>query len=561
MANFKGNKTWIITAALPYANGELHIGHIRSTYLPVDVFTRHIKAIGIEAYSVCGTDEHGTPILVRALEEKVNPKVIVDRYHKIIRESLERTNIIFDIFSRTTREHHYALTQEIYRRIKSNGYIYRKKVKSFYCERDKISLPDRLVRGTCPYCGAPNQYGDHCEVCGRTYSPFQLKDPRCAICGEQPIIIEREHTFFALSEFSKKLERWIKEEVKLTKGVREHVLKWIKEGLHDWDLSRNINWGVPIPDSKDQVFYVWFDAPIGYISFTKELFEKLGKDWEPIWMDDKGYIVHFIGKDIIYHHVLFWPAMLMAAEFSLPKEIRVRGFATLEGQKMSKSRRWYIGLNDFVDIWNPDYLRFYWSLTTPESLDDGDFSLREFSEKINKVLIGEIGNFIHRTLTLIKRGGITDGNIMDEIKKFALETLNSYNEDMLNNRLDKGLKDVIDLSSHGNKLLSEYEPWRDLSNRDNQDLLVSLFAISIQIGAMLEPFLPGTIVKLFKLVEVPSNRNLNKLVDELFHEKVKLKYLLQNVVKSKKVKPLFSKVTPQEIEKAKKFLGGKHNEN
>ncbi len=548
------SKKMVVTAALPYANGELHIGHIRSTYLPVDIHTRYLKANGYHAYSICGTDEHGTPILVRAIEEKKTPKDIVDHYHNIIKKALIDTGINFDIFSRTSKNIHYKMTQEIYQRIKENGYIYKKKVKILYCEHDKISLPDRLVRGTCPYCGAPNQYGDHCEVCGRTYSPFELKDPRCAICGRPPVIKEKEHVFFKLSEFQDKLKKWIKEEVKLTKGVKDHVLSWIKDGLKDWDISRDINWGVPIPDMHDQVFYVWFDAPIGYITFTRELFEAKGLDWEEIWVEGKGYIIHYIGKDIIYHHVLFWPAMLMAAGYALPNEIRVRGFATLEGKKMSKSKRWYISLHDFINIWNPDYLRFYWAHSTSESLDDGDFSLREFEEKINKVLIGEIGNFIHRVLTLINRGKIEEPLVENEIIEKTNQIIREYIQNIENNQLDKALKNVIDTAGYGNKLLSEKEPWKNLNDESNRKLLSTLAVLLITVSRMLEPYTPLTLTQLRDNLKYDSNIAIQNIIEK-YAKKEELSNLLKRITSLKKPKPLFKKVTPEEIKKAMKLLG------
>jgi len=524
--------------------------------LPTDVFSRYLKARGEDAFSVCGTDEHGTPILVRAIEEKTSPKKVVDYYHEVIKKSLEGVNIKFDIFSRTTREHHYGLTQQIYSIIKREGYTYKKKVKILYCEHDKISLPDRLVKGTCPYCGAPDQYGDHCEKCGRTYSAFQLKNPRCAICGNPPVIKEKDHIFFALSEFSERLEKWVKEDVKMTRGVKEHVLSWIKEGLHDWDISRDINWGVPIPDSRDQVFYVWFDAPIGYISFTKELFEQIGKDWEKVWIEDDGYIVHFIGKDIIYHHALFWPAMLMAAGYNLPRELRVRGFATLEGQKMSKSRRWYIGLKEFVEIWDPDYLRFYWTITTGENLDDGDFSLREFSEKINKILIGEIGNFVHRVVTLIRRGKIYEGEVVRTILDEVKSMLNALDKDMLENQLDKGLQILIDVAGLGNKTLSEKEPWRHMGEPFTQDLLVTLFVVVLELVKRIYSFLPSATERFFKMLNyLDGDLNNILLRDFLEIDGEEIKKHLTNLNKSKNISPLFKKVTEEEIKKARKLFG------
>jgi len=547
-------KIWVVTAALPYANGELHIGHIRSTYLPTDVLVRYLKADGIKAYSVCGTDEHGTPILVRAIKEKREPKSVVDYYHEIIRNSLEKTGINFDIFSRTTKPHHYELTQQLYLRIKREGYIYKKPVKVFYCEHDKMELPDRLIKGTCPYCGAEDQYGDGCEICGRTYSPFELKSPRCAICGNPPEIKEREHVFFRLSAFSDNLKKWVSDKVKLTKGVREHVLKWIEEGLNDWDISRSISWGVPIPDVKNQVFYVWFDAPIGYISFTKELFDKIGEDWEKVWVDGEGYIIHFIGKDIIYHHVLFWPAMLMAASFALPNEVRVRGFATLEGKKMSKTRGWYISLEDFISIWNPDYLRFYWAYNTTESLDDGDFNFREFGEKINKILIGEVGNFLHRVLVLTSRGKISEVSIQEAILSEAHAYLEKYQEAMLKNQLDLALKIALELAGLGNKYLSEKEPWRNLSDPSNRSLVITLLPIALQAIKLLEPFTPFTIEE-FLTNKLNIHLDRFDLVGDISYTRSLIEKLLKIIVSMSKIRPLFKKVTDEEIKKAKELLG------
>ena len=551
MLIFKEKKI-VATAALPYANGELHIGHIRSTYLPVDIQSRFFKANGYQAYSICGTDEHGTPILVRSIEEKKDPREIVDYYHKKIKESLEKTGIHFDIFSRTSKEEHHEMTKKLYLRIKKAGYTYRKNVKVLYCEHDKISLPDRLVKGTCPYCGSPNQYGDHCEVCGRTYSPFELKDPKCAICGRTPVVKEKKHVFFALSEFEDKLEKWIKNDVKLTKGVKEHVLSWIKEGLHDWDISRDINWGVKIPDSPDQVFYVWFDAPIGYITFSKELFDSMGLNWEDVWIEEKGYIIHYIGKDIIYHHALFWPAMLMAAEFSLPNEIRVRGFATLEGRKMSKSKRWYISLEDFISIWTSDYLRFYWAYSTSESLDDGDFSLREFEEKINKILIGEIGNYVHRILTLVNRGKILESLVEKEIVDNFKEYLKNYEKNMLENQLDQALKVVIEFAGYGNRLLSAKEPWKNLNAVENRTLLSTLAISVVEIINMLEAYTPESIRAIKENLKIEES---GVIEPEYLSGEVKLKQLLETITSIKKPKPLFKKVTEEEIKKAKSLLG------
>jgi len=548
----------LITSALPYANGRLHIGHIRSTYLPADIHTRFLKNKGDKAFHVCGTDEHGTPILVSAIKSGKNPKEVVDFYHNEIKKSLEHALIHFDIFSRTTRKSHYDLAQEFYNTARKEGYIYYKDVPVLYCERDKIALPDRLVIGTCPYCGAPNQYGDHCEVCGRTYNAFQLKNPRCAVCGSEPVIKHSKHAFFELSKLSDKLEKWVRNEVKLTRGVREHVLHWIREGLQDWDITRDINWGVPVPDLPSQVFYVWWDAPIGYVSFTRELFDNLGLDWKEVWIDSNSYIIHYIGKDIIYHHVLFWPAMLMVNNFSLPNEIRVRGFATLEGQKMSKSRGHVIDLEEFIEIWNPEYLRFYWGITTSESLDDGDFSLREFQAKINKVLIGEIGNFVNRVLKLVIRGNIDRGKLESEYISKLIKLKEPYEKYMNENKFDEALNIIISIASIGNKLLSDREPWKNLASETAKNTLFTSQAIVISISILADPYFPESSKKLRKIIGITDSiSELYLNLDKIIQDEDFISNSLSRILNQKtRIRPLFTKVSDSDINKIRNKLRG-----
>ncbi len=539
-------KMFIVTAALPYCNAKLHVGHLRSTYLPADIYARFLKSKGYTAFYVCGSDCHGTPILVRAIQEQKKPEEIVEYYHNIIKQQLEDSLIHFDIYSKTFNPNHYKMTQEFYERIRKNGYTYKEKVQSLYCPNCKMVLPDRLVRGTCPYCGAENQYGDYCEVCGRTYTPLQLRNPRCGICGNTDLEIkELNHVFFRLSELLNPVKKWL-ESAKVTEGAKKYALNWIKEGLRDWDISRSINWGVPIPGEKNLVFYVWFDAPIGYITFTKELFESLGKDWRKIWIEGEGYIVHFIGKDIIYHHLIFWPGMLIAAEFALPNEIRVRGFATLEGKKMSKSRRWYILLDEFFSFFDPEYLRWYWTTTTSESLSDGDFSFRTLEEKVNNVLIATIGNFIHRILSLIKRGNIRNGTLIANAISKAQAIINDTLQLYHTNQFDKAAEKIITLAGFGNELLGKTEPWRNLSTKTAHDVLFTCFAFILALNMLIDPILPRSARRLSEILQLEQKPHLSD-IDKVFDSSY-IKVILEQFVEQGKPFILFRKISRQRIQ-------------
>ncbi|MCX6774433.1 MAG: methionine--tRNA ligase, partial [Candidatus Micrarchaeota archaeon] len=341
----------LITAALPYANGPLHLGHIRSTYLPGDICVRYNRLIGNDALYICATDEHGTPIEVNAGKEGKTPAEFVKYYHDRDKKEFADLGFSFDIFYHTESKENIEITQDIFNRNMANGYIEKKPVKQFFCEKDQMYLPDRYIKGTCPFCDEKDQYGDQCEKCGRTFGSQDLKDPYCATCRSKPVMKTTDHYFFKLSKFKDMLRNYLDGNDHLQKEVKAYISTWVNE-LIDWDISRNLKWGVPIPNEKDMVFYVWFDAPIGYISSTKAL----TPDWEKYWKGKDTRVIHFIGKDIIYHHYLFWPAMRSGTKdnYSLPYSIPTRGHLTLEGKKFSKSRGWFITLVEYLAVFPPD---------------------------------------------------------------------------------------------------------------------------------------------------------------------------------------------------------------
>ena len=392
----------IITSALPYSNGDLHLGHLASTYLPADIFARFMRMAGKNVVFACGGDDYGTPILIKAEKEGISPEEYVERWHRRHKEDFEKVGISFDIYYQTHSQENRELAQHFFRKIHEKGYIYKKEIKQFYCPNCKRFLPDRYIIGSCPYCGAENQYGDGCEVCGRTYEPTQLINPKCAVCGSSPVIKKTMHYFFKLSAFSEKLKEWLESNKNLQEDVKNYVLKWIEEGLKDWDITRDIEWGVPIPleEAKGKVLYGWFENHLGYISFVLKYCKERGIDGTEFW--NSSTIYHFIGKDIVYHHYLFMPAERMAeGTFKLPDYLPTRGHLLLEGKKFSKSRGWYISIRDFVNVFPADYLRYYMASIVPYSQKDVNFSLKTFQEKINNELVAAVGNFIHRVLKFL----------------------------------------------------------------------------------------------------------------------------------------------------------------
>jgi len=459
----------LITAALPYANGPAHLGHFRSTYLPPNTFARYCKLKGYETLYVCATDEHGTPIEVKALQHGLRPEEFTLQWHERWAADFEKARVQPDIFYSTNSPENKELTTLLYQRLKEKGYFYKKTVKQTYCEKDGRFLPDRFVKGACPHCNAPDQYGDSCEACGRAYTPGELINPHCSICGQKPVVREVEHVFFKLSAFTSFLREWLQGTPGLPKDVTAYVLGWVKQGLQDWDLTRDgPYYGFEIPGEPGKYFYVWFDAPIGYIASTQAWAQQHGRNWEEWWSpESEAEIIHFIGKDIVYHHFLFWPSMLKGAGVKLPARIPVRGYLNLEEAKMSKSRGTLIEVSEFLQKYPADFLRYYLTSVTPNNVSDGSFSWKEFRAKINNEFLDAFGNYVYRVLSFLERrfGGTIpelgalepiDEEFRKKLEAFAGELEPSYESLEFKSALEKWLA----FAGTCNQYFSAREPWK-----------------------------------------------------------------------------------------------------
>ena len=501
----------IITSALPYANGEIHLGHISSTYLPADIFRRFLKLNQVEVYYLCASDDFGTPILIETEKRKLKPQEYVKYWHDKDMQDFNSAGIVFDSFSQTSSETNRKFVQYVFGILGKNDLIYEKVVVQYYCEKDLKFLPDRYVVGKCPYCDATGQYSDLCEKCGRV--PEKILDPKCAICGQPPVKKESNHYFFKLSNFANNLEGWLKENKFLQQDVKKYVLNWIVEGLQDWDITRDIPWGIKIPiegnAQEDKVFYGWFDNHLCYISSFIELLGDINKAKEK-WNNSQLY--HFIGKDIVYHHYLFLPAIRIGInqEYKLPDFIPTRGHLMLQNNKISKSRNWYIGLREFVELFHPDYLRFYIASICGYSQDDINFDWNDFEKKINNELIANIGNFINRTLTFIKKNfdsGIPAPADYDELDKNVLTEIERIGkivgELISSNEIDKALKSILTFSSILNQYFQRKEPWKN-PERSGATLYVSINAVR-SLSILLAPFIPFSAEQIWQQMSLEGN--------------------------------------------------------
>ncbi len=503
----KQHKRFLLTAALPYANGPLHLGHMVE-YVQADIFARFLRMSGDDVVFACADDAHGAPIEIAASKEGVKPEELIARYYDLHVADFKDFLVSFDVYHSTNSSENQKYSDFFFKVLKEKGLIYDRMVEQTYCEKDKRFLPDRFVRGSCPKCEAVDQYGDQCEKCGSVYKPVDLIEPRCSICGSAPVRKTSLHYFFRLSQFSDRLKEWISSNKRIQPEVKNFVLGWIDSGLEDWDITRDGPYfGFRIPGEINKYYYVWLDAPIGYIAATeKYVQEKLKKTAEEFWKSPDEEIIHFIGKDIIYFHLLFWPAMLMGVNYSLPSEVVVHGHLTVNGEKMSKSRGNFFTAREYLEKYEPELLRFYYASNLSNTASDINLDFSDFQTKINSELVSNVCNFIYRTLNFINRNfdsklGRVPKSGNDSIFAATLQSrfedvLRSY--DSLNYR--EAVKAILEISSIGNKFLQDNEPWKTIKSDKSRCHEVLTLAANIvkNLSIVLYPILPNFSLKIQK---------------------------------------------------------------
>ncbi|MCD1117740.1 methionine--tRNA ligase [Chryseobacterium turcicum] len=506
----------MITAALPYANGPVHIGHLAGVYIPADVYARFQRRSGKDVAFICGSDEHGIPITIRAKKEGVTPQDIVDKYHEIIKKSFSDLGISFDEYSRTTSQNHRETSQDFFKVLHEKGKFTEEMSEQYFDEQAGEFLADRYIVGTCPNCGNDNAYGDQCEKCGSTLSPSELINPKSMLSGNVPILKETKNWYLPLNEYEDFLNEWIIEGHKddWKPNVYGQVKSWLNDGLKPRAMTRDLNWGVPVPlpNAEGKVLYVWFDAPIGYISFTKEWAAKNGKDWKDYWQSENSDLVHFIGKDNIVFHCIIFPAMMKAhGDYKMPTNVPAFEFLNLENDKISTSRNWAVWAHEYVQDFpgQQDVLRYALLSSAPETKDN-NFTWKDFQTKNNSELVGIFGNFINRVAVLIHKyydGIVPQGDVnapeLAEINKSAKE-ISGFLE---NYEFRNSLTALMNLARFGNQYLQAEEPWKTI--KDNPEKAAqSLFVgaqIAVALAQLCEPFMPFSSEKLLTMFNVQKS--------------------------------------------------------
>ena len=505
-------KRYLVTSALPYANGPVHIGHLAGVYIPSDIYTRYLRLRGEDVISVCGSDEHGVPITIKARQEGVSPQDIVDKYHGIIKESFRRLGMSFDIYSRTTSTTHHKTASDFFRKLYDDGKFIEQTSQQYYDEEAGQFLADRYIVGTCPHCQNERAYGDQCEKCGSTLNATDLIGPKSAITGSTPVLRETKHWFLPLDRYEEFLRKWILDGHKEWKSnVYGQCKSWLDLGLQPRAVSRDLDWGIPVPveGADGKVLYVWFDAPIGYISATKEL----TPDWEKYWKDEDTKMVHFIGKDNIVFHCIVFPSMLRAhGGYILPENVPANEFLNLEGDKISTSRNWAVWLHEYLEEFpgKEDVLRYVLCANAPETKDN-DFTWKDFQARNNNELVAVLGNFVNRALVLTQKyyGGAVPP--AGELTAYDRETVaeipvikKSLEENIENYRFREALKDAMNLARLGNKYLADSEPWKLVKTDPERvkTILNVALQITANIAVAIEPFMPFTAGKLLKLLQI-----------------------------------------------------------
>ncbi|HUN13524.1 MAG TPA: methionine--tRNA ligase [Alistipes sp.] len=505
-------KRYLVTSALPYANGPVHIGHLAGVYIPSDIYTRYLRLRGRDVVSVCGSDEHGVPITIKARKEGVTPQEIVDRYHRIIKDSFERLGMSFDIYSRTSSPTHAVTASDFFRKLYDEGKFIEKSSMQYYDEEAGTFLADRYIVGTCPKCGNDRAYGDQCEKCGSTLSPEELVDPHSAVSGSVPVLRETKHWYLPLDQYETFLRKWILDSHKEWKtNVYGQCKSWLDGGLQPRAVSRDLDWGIPVPveGAEGKVLYVWFDAPIGYISATKDF----TPDWEKYWKSEDTKMVHFIGKDNIVFHCIVFPSMLKAhGDYILPENVPSNEFLNLEGDKISTSRNWAVWLHEYLDEFpgKEDVLRYVLCANAPETKDN-DFTWKDFQARNNNELVAVLGNFVNRALVLTQKyfGGTVPacGGLNDYDRETIAEVAavkGSLEKNIENYHFREALKDAMNIARIGNKYLADTEPWKVV--KSDPERVKTILYVALQITAntavAIEPFMPFSARKILAMLAV-----------------------------------------------------------
>jgi len=545
--NTRKYKRTTITAALPYANGPVHIGHLAGVYIPADIYARYLRQKGEDIIYICGSDEHGVPITIKARQEKVGPQQIVDKYHHLIKDSFEKFGISFDHYSRTSAKVHHQTASAFFKKLYDKDVFLEKESAQYYDEANSEFLADRYITGTCPHCGYEKAYGDQCENCGTSLSPTELINPKSVLSGNQPVMKNTRHWYLPLDKYEPMLRKWILEDHKYDwkPNVYGQCKSWLDHGLMPRAVTRDLDWGVKLPlegyDSK--VLYVWFDAPIGYISATREWGEANGKEWEKYWHSPDTRLVHFIGKDNIVFHCIIFPSMLHAeGSYILPENVPANEFLNLEGDKISTSRNWAVWLHEYLDDFpgKEDVLRYVLCAAAPETKDN-DFTWKDFQARNNNELLAILGNFVNRTLVLTNKyfdGVVPQAGELSEADRRTLKSISEFPKTIGNSldhyRFREALSGLMNMARLGNRYLTEAEPWKIFKNDPGrvQTILNVCMQVCAGLAVVGEPFLPFTAARLRGMLNLemqswddggrgdllPAGHKINKA--ELLFEKI-----------------------------------------
>lgn len=545
-------KRTLITSALPYANGPLHLGHLAGAYLPADLYTRYLRLKDEDVIHICGSDEHGVPITIAAEKEGITPQQVVDKFHNQNKGIFERFGIDFTYYGRTSSKTHRETSQDFFKVLHDQGVFNKKTEEQLYDEDANMFLPDRYVKGTCPICGHPEAYGDQCEKCGSSLSPTELIDPVSSITGNTPIRKETEHWYLPLGNYQDWLEEWIDSRENWKPNVTGQCKSWLNTGLGDRAVTRDLTWGVPVPlpEANGKVLYVWFDAPIGYISATKEWAEQKGEPelWKTYWQDEDTSLIHFIGKDNIVFHCIMFPAMLKQyGKFVLPKNVPANEFLNLEGRKLSTSKGWAVWLDEYMDDFEPDLLRYVLGTTLPET-KDSDFSWKDFQARVNSELADILGNFVFRTTSFTHRffeGVVPTPANLNETDKSALAAIGKQKERIQTAydsfRFREAIAETMNLARVGNRYFTETEPWK--TRKEDPQLCANTLYVCTQIcGALsllFQPVMPQKMNLLREQLGVPHQTGWDKIDDHLVPA--------EHLVAEQEI--LFNKIEDDEVER------------